>query len=67
MFVFCVYAFLTLFFSMNGGSQGYLGVWVKILEFEGMLLICLKVRSEKVCQNRLFITTVRHKTRIIDQ
>ena len=54
MFGFYVYAFLIwLFFSMKWGHRdiwGGGGVWVKILEFAGMLFIYLKVSSKKVRQ-----------------
>ena len=48
MFVFYVYAFLMwLFFSMNGGHRDIWRVWVKILEFVGILFINWKVTGKQ--------------------
>ena len=48
MFGVCVYAFFNvIIFQYEWGSQEYLGVWLKILEFAGMLFIYLKVTSNK--------------------
>ena len=48
MFEVCVYAFFNvIIFQYEWGSQEYLGVWLKILEFAGMLFIYLKVTSNK--------------------
>ena len=63
MFVFCVYAFFNvIIFQYGWGSQGYLGVSVKILEFAGMLFVYLKISSKKARQDRLFITTLSVNT-----
>ena len=48
MFWFYVYAFLMwLVFSVDGGHRDIWRVWVKILEFVGILLINWKVTSKQ--------------------
>ena len=39
--------FNMIIFQYEWGSQRYLGIWVEILEFVGMLFIYLKVTSNK--------------------
>ena len=54
----CMYTFLMWLFLVWMGVIGIFRVWVKILEFVGMLFIYLKGASKKLLQMTLLYTSV---------